>query len=273
MGDRRKYNKTKIENDLVLMKVELRKAGKIIEIFEVKYDAKDFDIVNQYYWKMAVGSMSVVTSYRKNNKSVSMVLQNVLAGARWVQFLDKDRLNFCRKNIQIVDRRIGVRQATNRYEINSDGTVTFWVKGGYTFLIDEDDLELVKSYLWHINLKRGGYFMAKVPGSRENLYLHRLIMNASPEDAVDHKHHLPADNRKAELRKCTNSQNSHNTKGLRSTNTSGVTGVQRNNKSWSAILEIEGEILHKTFPTFAQAVAQRKQWEDQYNPSGLKDKL
>jgi hypothetical protein len=34
-------------------------------------------------------------------------------------------------------------------------------------------------------------------------------------------------------------------------------------------MQINYKRLHKTFPTFAQAVAQRKRWERELNPSGL----
>lgn len=55
-------------------------------------------------------------------------------------------------------------------------------------------------------------------------FLHRLIGGASEDQVVDHINGSPLDNRKENLRVCTQAENNRN-KRLRSNNQTGITGV------------------------------------------------
>lgn len=111
---------------------------------------------------------------------------------------------------------------------------------GYTykhepFFIDEEDFDKVKEIRWHINCN--GY----VTGSRCNkkIRMHRLLLDAKIGEYVDHINHNKSDNRKRNLRKCTNQQNAFNSK-IKKNNKSGITGVYWNNKDkrWCAEIKI-----------------------------------
>lgn len=73
-------------------------------------------------------------------------------------------------------------------------------------LVDEDDFERVSACEWHIFGK--GYAAGRPNG--ELILLHRFIMNPSDGQQVDHKNHNGLDNRKCNLRTCTQKQNMAN---------------------------------------------------------------
>jgi len=105
--------------------------------------------------------------------------------------------------------------------VNTDGTFA---------LIDAEDYPLVKRYRWrlHTGEKTGTRVVASCATS-EQIYatvisMHRLVMLGGPTSLFDHRNHDALDNRKGNLRPCTPSQNSWNTR-TSSSNKSGEKGV------------------------------------------------
>lgn len=99
---------------------------------------------------------------------------------------------------------------------------------GHVALVDEGDLDLIKPYRW---LHRAGWSTSYVGagirlpnGKPGTLYLHRLITGAEPGQVVDHANHNGLDNRRANLRLCTATQNNGNMR-TPVTNKSGYKGV------------------------------------------------
>ena len=95
--------------------------------------------------------------------------------------------------------------------------------GNFEILIDTEDWDKVKQYRWHILVNKNGY---KRVGNRAikscpYLYLHQLIMNCK---FIDHKNLDTLNNRKINLRKCSNSENKRNV-SISARNTSGYKGV------------------------------------------------
>ena len=85
---------------------------------------------------------------------------------------------------------------------------------------------------------------------------------------IDHIHGNTSrnDNRKSNLRVCTHSENMMNV-GLRSDNTSGVTGVtwHKGEKRWVARITVDGaRRLLGRYKKFEDAVKARKEAEDEY---------
>lgn len=80
-----------------------------------------------------------------------------------------------------------------------------------------------------------------------------------PPDGTDHRGRIKGDNRIAELRPATQSQNMANT-ALRSDNTSGVKGVWRNRcGKWCAEIKVRGRKIHLgTFDELQKAAAVRR---------------
>lgn len=105
-------------------------------------------------------------------------------------------------------------------------------------LIDSEDIDLIKDYKWGLS---DGYV------SNSKFYIHRLIMGNYydiDKKIIDHINREPLDNRKRNLRVVDNSINAVNA-GLRSNNTSGITGVSYSSihESWCAEIGYQGRSI------------------------------
>lgn len=83
------------------------------------------------------------------------------------------------------------------------------------FIIDDDDFILVSKYKWYIHKTKSRNYIRGYTGNRKTakmIYLHRLILNHSGELDIDHINGDTLDNRKANLRVCSRSQNNANKK-------------------------------------------------------------
>jgi hypothetical protein len=84
---------------------------------------------------------------------------------------------------------------------------------GQVALIDDEDYNLVSNYNWYAN-KDGRTFYAatkiRQKGKRTTISMHRIIMGAKIGQQIDHTNGNGCDNRKENLRFCTNSQNQQN---------------------------------------------------------------
>lgn len=83
---------------------------------------------------------------------------------------------------------------------------------GASVLVDEDELEKLSKFKWEVTPR--GYVRARkqVNGKRTTYLLHRIIINASKGDLVDHINGNVYDNRKSNLRITTHKGNSRNRK-------------------------------------------------------------
>ena len=91
-------------------------------------------------------------------------------------------------------------------------------------LVDDDFTEKFADYhLVYVQVHaRKGYVMAYKGGNK--VYLHRLIVNCPPEMQVDHINGNSLDNRRENLRICSQAENKRNL-SLSKRNTSGYKGV------------------------------------------------
>lgn len=151
----------------------------------------------------------------------------------------------------------------NDFEICGD-YVTMYTSKGEPFYVDLEDFEKVRKYYW--SKDPDGYIIHTKGKSK--IKLHRFVTNC-PDDLIpDHIHGKQSrnDNRKANLRLATVSQNGMN-REIGTNNTSGVVGVEWNthNKAWRARICIKGKrILLGYFQSFDDAVEARKQAEEKY---------
>ena len=128
--------------------------------------------------------------------------------------------------------------------------------GKYALVDDENSVEL-KKHKWFVT--KDGYVARW--GSWKNgpgvALMHREILKLSPGSLyVDHINRKPLDNRKNNLRLCSNSQNQMNSK-LHIKNTSGYRGVTWNKKGkrWRAQIKFRGKrIFLGDFVEKAEAV-------------------
>lgn len=98
-------------------------------------------------------------------------------------------------------------------------------------LVDDDDFERVNRLKWFAGWSphRRKFWAGTNPGprkTRKTIFLHRFLMDAPRGIQVDHINGDPLDNRKCNLRLCTNQENSRN-RGKNKNNTLGYKGVNR----------------------------------------------
>jgi hypothetical protein len=105
--------------------------------------------------------------------------------------------------------------------------------------IDRQDIPLVTGHRWKFS---AGYAYRNDRG--RVILMHRLILGLGPNDPreTDHANHDGLDNRRANIRPCTPSQNQANSHHRRRS-TSGYIGVYWNThyRRWQAVIQIEGD--------------------------------
>lgn len=113
---------------------------------------------------------------------------------------------------------------------------------GRKALIDDDDFDFLSQWKWLFLTgrdKKTGYAARHKDDSRTGwLLMHRVITKAPKGKFVDHINQDKLDNRKSNLRICTNAQNMMN-RGLQSNSSSGFRGVSWNKQhnGWKAYIK------------------------------------
>ena len=161
-----------------------------------------------------------------------------------------------------------MRSKHNIYEFNNNYGVCYTDNKEYYWLFDLEDYDKIKDYYWSPNSKKSKYASAKDKKLNTTVQMSRIIMGIPIQDKrkVDHINHNVFDNRKDNLRVCTNSQNNMN-KGLQSNNTSGVTGVtwRKEKHKWEAQIRLNRKNMHLgLFQNFDDAIRTRKEAEEKY---------
>lgn len=146
-----------------------------------------------------------------------------------------------------------------------DNYVIGHVKNGRYFLIDEEDLFKIKNY--PISADSKGYVRLSING--EDIPLHRFLMNPSDDKVVDHKNRKPNDNRKNNLRVCTEAENMRNLSIAKNNKTcvTGVFKVKLKKKGYRYVAEITVNYKRKYlgyFKNFEDAIKARKEAELKY---------
>ena len=243
----------------------------------VLFDLGDFPKLDRFnQWKLSRGK-SIVTDYRKGEKMMRVTLHNLLAGSKFVRWINGDIFDFRKENIiptlkSIRPRPCGVTLKGNEYKIQGTTLIIKIICKGVSFeaLADYEDYPLISKHTWYIN-PVSGYVQTKERLGRlvnKALYLHRLVMGVSEfSTKIDHINGDKKDNRKINLRFCSNSQNLHNCERNRKGFIVGVTRVVRT--YWEARIQINKVPRVKAFKTYEEALAQRRAWEQEFNPSGL----
>lgn len=151
----------------------------------------------------------------------------------------------------------------NTYDLSGEYGVGYTLKGE-EFYFDLEDFDKIKDYCWWKN--DNGYLITSLRNNKK-VRMHRLIMDEQDTNVrIDHKDHNTVNNRKYNLRRATNAENTRNGK-LRSTNTSGVTGVRYNDQKgkWTAEITVDYKNIYLgAYDTFEDALKVRKEAEDRY---------
>lgn len=130
-------------------------------------------------------------------------------------------------------------------------------------IIDLDDIDIIKKYKWCLS-SSNGYAITMIKGKQKSL--HRYIMNPSDNMVVDHINHDRLDNRRSNLRICTQQQNSWNT-SISKNNKTGKTGVSyiKEYDSWQVVIYVDGKNKYiGRYKSKEEAIKVREEVEEKY---------
>jgi len=147
----------------------------------------------------------------------------------------------------------------NPYEVH--GSVAYLFDGkGNRIIIDAEDLPKVENFRWYCRKGSHGYVVGSA--DEKKIYLHRHIMGVTEfSDKVDHINHDAKDNRKANLRVCSNRQNSMN----RAKQHSEGVSYRKDKKKWRAYINVNyKQISLGLFATKREALKVRKEAVQKY---------
>lgn len=124
-------------------------------------------------------------------------------------------------------------------------------------LVDDEDYEYLSQFTWRIV---GKGYVARQTSRRENgkrrygcVYMHREILSAPAGQVVDHVNRNTLDNRRTNLRLCSQRQNLYNTAGYTKLSRSGrpvvsghkgVSRADSRRNPWSARIRVDGREKH-----------------------------
>lgn len=176
---------------------------------------------------------------------------------------------------------LSIKNTKNRMAYIDENTVVIEIThmnkpNDYT-IIDAVDAYRCADIRWNSYIDGNVTYVVGSFKNNKMIKLHRYIMFEDPERSdqtifVDHINRNGLDNRRSNLRFCSNQENQYNTK-LPSRNTTGVLGVSYNKSmnSYTASIRIpNGDRLVKSFSAnkfsdaFELACQQRKDWELTY---------
>jgi hypothetical protein len=115
---------------------------------------------------------------------------------------------------------------------------------GKTAIVDAEDFDFLNQFKWYYH---NGYARAKIGGKQ--ILMHRLLLQAGPNDILDHINGNGLDNRKENLRFANKTFNKANEK-LRGDNKTGFKGVYMKkdspyrHKKWAAKIGFMGHQIH-----------------------------
>lgn len=141
---------------------------------------------------------------------------------------------------------------------------------GLETLIDEEDLPLVEPFMWQASKvastnKRDYIYAASYFGRKSIkqplVYLHRFLMNPKRGQVIDHLNGDTLDNRKSNLRVCTQRENMCNQMFHRSGKLVGA--QRRDNGKFASRIKIDGKYL--VLGTFNTEFEAHQAYLDAYN--------
>lgn len=151
----------------------------------------------------------------------------------------------------------------NDYEIQEDYVIMYTNKGE-PFFVDLEDFWRVKDICWHI--RKDGYVYGKI--NKRSVLLHRLITDCPKTMKIDHigGSETKNNNRKNNLRVCTQSQNAKNKKLDRRNKfgCSGISYIKKLNKYQASIDYDNKRIYLGIYTILEEAIEARKEAENKY---------
>ncbi|QGZ66307.1 HNH endonuclease [Paraburkholderia acidisoli] len=111
---------------------------------------------------------------------------------------------------------------------------------GLTAIVDDEDFDTLRGFNWFVS--SWGYAVRNAGGKQ--IRMHRQIMGVenNRQILIDHINMDRLDNRRSNLRSCTQSQNLSNRPSPK--NSTGFKGVTKRNKKWTPRIFYKGRMRH-----------------------------
>ena len=154
----------------------------------------------------------------------------------------------------------------NEYDLTGEYGVGWTSNTSKEFYFDLEDYDKIKDYCWHEHICNGfSTIKTNDPETRKSIKMHTLL----GFKGYDHIDRNELNNRKQNLRKCTQQENTFN-QNIRKDNTSGVTGVtwDKKRQKWCAGLHINrkhkflGYFINKDDAIIARLKAEQKYFKE-----------
>jgi len=114
---------------------------------------------------------------------------------------------------------------------------------GQFAIVDDEDFDLVNQYVWQCH-KGGGKYGERHQYAVTRLRMHRLVMNCPKGMVVDHINGDTLDNRKSNLRICTNAENQQNTNSRGGTSKFKGVSFSTKKKRWKGCFMWQGKVYY-----------------------------
>jgi len=114
---------------------------------------------------------------------------------------------------------------------------------GQLAIVDDFNFEWLNQWKWCAS-KSGNQYYAKAWIDNKMIRMHRLIMNPPDDKQIDHKNHNGLDNRKSNLRLCTQAQNIRHQKPQTRKTSSKYKGVSWDRAKWCAYIKYQRKTIH-----------------------------
>ncbi len=132
------------------------------------------------------------------------------------------------------------KNSGRRKKISSQESVATLIIQGHRVVLDRADLLRVSKHTWHVTEGRTGKLYVR-RSDRPHPYMHRQILGLKArKPGVDHKNRDGLDNRRSNLRLCTQSQNNGHIVKFRGTYSSRHKGVSwcKDANKWRARIRV-----------------------------------
>lgn len=129
-------------------------------------------------------------------------------------------------------------------------TRTIPLTQGRVAIVDAEDYERMARFKWCARRDKHAIYADRhardESGKRLSVSMHRAVMGAGKGQIVDHINHNGLDNRRANLRECTHSENLRNRRSAQSGSVSQYIGVSwhNGNAKWCAHIKVDGRPTH-----------------------------
>lgn len=127
---------------------------------------------------------------------------------------------------------------------------------GKQAVVDDADFGKLTEHKWYVNSSKDGRNYASTEIDGKHILMHRFILKTPVGKSTDHINGDPLDNRRENLRICTQSQNLANAR-IKKENTSGYRGVhfKKAKKAWIAQLNFNKKrVLYRQFKNKEDAI-------------------